>query len=444
MMRNALATCDTYHLLEDGDCIVVALSGGADSTALLHLLFSIKETYHLTLFAAHLNHGIRGEEAARDERFCKILCENYDIPFTAATRDIPSLAAERHISEELCGREERYAFLEEVAERYNAKIATAHNADDNAETLLFRLARGTSLRGAAGIPPRRGRIIRPLIETTRAQIETYCEEHGLNFVTDSSNLADRYARNQIRHHVVPTLRELNPAFETAVLRFTQSASEIAEWLGVQAEAALETARTDTGYRSDVLQQCHPAVWKAALDILLRQYALSVDARRMELLAKLLRHGGAVQLSQVYTAVCRRKIFSIVSRAAAEIPEKELADRVSFHCHGMRVTASVDPFFCHDPWLFRTRRPGDTFSFSERNITKPLGKALRDRHIPAPLRDRLLCLCEGSTVLWCEALGYAAQGKKFIQTHQLTIELTEEKCYDVTQGREIRSFISGKT
>ena len=126
------------------------------------------------------------------------------------------------------------------------------------ESLIFNLARGSSLRGAAGIPPKRGRIIRPLIEVTRAQIEEYCAENGLDFVTDSTNLGDEYTRNKIRHHVIPVLRELNPSFEAAVTRFTDTAAEVSDYLDIQADAALTAAETDYGYFADRLLDNHPA------------------------------------------------------------------------------------------------------------------------------------------------------------------------------------------
>ena len=328
MTHKALSTCEKYKLLEDGGTVLVALSGGADSTALLHFLYSVKEKYNLTILAAHLNHGIRGEEADRDERFCKILCEKYNIPFYSKTLDIPALSKQRGVSEELCGRDERYAFLGTLAEAHNARIATAHNADDNAETLIFNLARGSSLRGAAGIPPKRGRIIRPLIEVTRAQIEEYCAENGLDFVTDSTNLGDEYTRNKIRHHVIPVLRELNPSFEAAVTRFTDTAAEVSDYLDIQADAALTAAETDYGYFADRLLDNHPAVLKTAINILLKKYYIQTDSKKLGLIADILRNGGAAELSREYTAVCRRNIFCIAGSGSPEMPEVELRGSVS--------------------------------------------------------------------------------------------------------------------
>ncbi len=435
MTHKALSTCEKYKLLEDGGTVLVALSGGADSTALLHFLYSVKEKYHLTILAAHLNHGIRGEEADRDERFCKILCEKYNIPFYSKTLDIPALSKQRGVSEELCGRDERYAFLGTLAEAHNARIATAHNADDNAETLIFNLARGSSLRGAAGIPPKRGRIIRPLIEVTRAQIEEYCAENGLDFVTDSTNLGDEYTRNKIRHHVIPVLRELNPSFEAAVTRFTDTAAEVSDYLDIQADAALTAAETDYGYFADRLLDNHPAVLKTAINILLNKYYIQTDSKKLGLIADILRNGGAAELSREYTAVCRRNIFCIAGSGSPEMPEVELRGSVSFSFIDKLVAASIDNSNKENKTLiFRTRREGDMFSFQKRNITKSLGKALREIGVPSKLRDSVICLCEGSVVLWCEALGYSTQGKIYTQNQNLTIELNGEKCYDVTQGR----------
>ena len=273
MTDKARRDCARLGLLEKGDSVIAALSGGADSVALLHFLISVKEQYDLTIHAAHLNHGIRGEEAQRDESFCKILCEKYNVPFHLRRRDIPALARARGVSEELCGREERYAFFEELAEPLNAKIALAHTASDNAETLLFNLSRGASLGGAAAIPQRRGNIIRPLLSCTRAEIEAYCAANGLEYVTDSSNLSDDYTRNRIRHHVIPVLRELNPELESAMLRFSRDAAEVKAYLTRQAQRALEEARADYGCRADVLLRQDAAVLKTALSLLIRSVAI---------------------------------------------------------------------------------------------------------------------------------------------------------------------------
>ena len=157
-----------YDMLKSGDRVIVALSGGADSVSLLDNLNDIKELYNLTIYAAHVNHLLRGAEAERDENFCKILCKKYDVELFIKKVDVRALAKQQKISEELCGRNVRYRFFAELSEKLNAKIATAHTMSDNAETLIYNIARGSGINGAGGISPVRGNIVRPLIEVTRS------------------------------------------------------------------------------------------------------------------------------------------------------------------------------------------------------------------------------------------------------------------------------------
>ena len=421
MTDKARRDCARLGLLEKGDSVIAALSGGADSVALLHFLISLKEQYDLTIHAAHLNHGIRGEEAQRDESFCKILCEKYNVPFHLRRRDIPALARARGVSEELCGREERYAFFEELAEPLHAKIALAHTASDNAETLLFNLSRGASLGGAAAIPQRRGNIIRPLLSCTRAEIEAYCAANGLEYVTDSSNLSDDYTRNRIRHHVIPVLRELNPELESAMLRFSRDAAEVKAYLTRQAQRALEEARADYGFRADVLLRQDAAVLKTALSLLIRSHGLSPTHRRVELIMAVLQNGGAVELDRSHAIACDRNLLRMKTAVAESV--YLLFDKpLCFSYGGSDYVATADNSLLENKTLiFRQRREKDVFSFQKRKITKPLGKALRELGVPSELRDRVLCLCEGSAVLWCEPLGWSEQGKIYQQTQHLSIE-----------------------
>ena len=209
-------TIEKHHMLEKGDRVVVGLSGGADSSALLEALYLLKEQYSLSLFAAHINHGIRGEEADNDEAFAESLAKQRDIPFLCLKADAPPYAKEHRIGLEEAGRRIRYDYFESCAK--GGKIATAHTLSDNAETVLLHLSRGAGTKGLCGIPPVRGNIIRPLIECSRYEVEDFCKKRSLDFVTDSTNLCDDYSRNFIRNNIMPLFKKLNPGFERAVSR----------------------------------------------------------------------------------------------------------------------------------------------------------------------------------------------------------------------------------
>lgn len=203
-------------LLPAGSRVLCAVSGGADSVCLLHWLSGQTD---LQVFAAHFEHGLRGEESLRDAAFVEALCGKMGIPCLVEHGDAAAYAKEKHLGIEEAARELRYAFLERAAEAFSCdRIATAHNADDNAETMLLNLCRGAGTAGLRGIPPLRGRIVRPLLHCTREEIEDYLREHGLSHVEDSSNADDAFRRNLLRHQVLPVLRQLNPQVSKAALR----------------------------------------------------------------------------------------------------------------------------------------------------------------------------------------------------------------------------------
>ena len=213
-------------LPEDTSGVVLAVSGGADSVA---LLFAVRAAFpSLPVAVCHLHHGLRGKEADRDMEFVRKLCLDLGLPFTAKQVDAAAYAKETGRSVETAARDLRYEFYREVCREYGyTTVATAHTATDHAETVLFEMIRGTGLSGLHGIPPVRRlgencRVIRPLITSTREQIESYLLSLGQPFVTDSTNLSDRYTRNYIRHTVMPAVKHINPAFEKAARRMSDA------------------------------------------------------------------------------------------------------------------------------------------------------------------------------------------------------------------------------
>ncbi len=423
MNNLVLAAIEKYNMISTGDRVVVALSGGADSVSLLDALCSLKEKYNLTIYAAHLNHNLRGEEAECDENFCKILCKNYEVELFIKSIDIHTLANEQKISEELCGRNERYKFFDELSVRLNAKIATAHSASDNAETLIYNIARGSSVRGLSAIPPKRGRIIRPLIEVSRAQIEEYCKQKGLAFVTDSTNLTDDYTRNRIRHSVMGTLRDINPQLEQSVSQLSESAREVTDYLNKQAQAVLDKCKTQFGFSCKMLLQLDTAVLKHSLVLLCERTAkLTPEHRHIELMIKILNNGGAVNLSSKFIAVSKQGIFRIISvNDNEEFKPVSVSENFSINYNGKiysitkqnsnkenKNSVSIDSI--DKGAVFRTRKEGDKFTYRRRKVTKPLRKVLNEMKIPSEQRDNLLVLAIDNTILWCENIGVSEDGK----------------------------------
>jgi len=196
-------------MFSPGDKVIAAVSGGPDSICLLHILYRLQEEFNIKLYAAHINHCLRGEEADKDEEYVKDFCRKHAIPCFSREIDINKLAKERGLSSESAGREARYEFFDELFKELGAqKIALAHNANDQAETVLMRIIRGTGIEGMVGIKPVRGNIfIRPLINIRRESIEAYCEENNLSPRIDKSNLENIYARNKVRLELLPYIKE---------------------------------------------------------------------------------------------------------------------------------------------------------------------------------------------------------------------------------------------
>ncbi|MBQ5386985.1 MAG: tRNA lysidine(34) synthetase TilS, partial [Lachnospiraceae bacterium] len=220
----------TNELLEHGEQVTVGVSGGADSVCLLFVLLDLQEEYDLKVQAVYVEHGIRGEESVEDGRFVEKLCISKGVPFRQADVDAPELASLEHMSLEEAARRLRYEALIQTAKHGDkgGKIAVAHNADDNVETIIYQMARGTGIRGLCGMEPLSPRkdgtkIIRPLLCVERGEIEMYLADKEQDYVTDSTNADDNYARNRIRHDILPILREIN---SEAVAHINESAKQL--------------------------------------------------------------------------------------------------------------------------------------------------------------------------------------------------------------------------
>lgn len=416
------------ELLRENDSVLVALSGGADSVSLLHFLISIRELYHLTIHAFHFNHMIRGEEAERDERFCRLLCERFGVPYHAERADIPAIAKKNGESAEACGRRLRYEALGRIADGLGgARIATAHNLNDNTETMLLNLVRGTGIGGLCGIPAKRENIIRPLLTCSRSEIEVYCRENRLDYVTDSTNLSDAYTRNKLRLSVLPILRELNPSLDEGISRTAALMRDADAYLDKISTKELKSCRTDYGYDCAALLRLDQAVLSYAVKHILEDADAPVDSRHIELIIERMSDSGSVDLGAGFRAVCAQGVLRITD--GGEVAAGDLCVPIGAYFTGrvnvdsLRGAAAGDAKIHKKFWnnlfpcdiitldtVVRRRRAGDTFTDPRRGVTKTLKKLFNELKIPREKRDSLTLIAEGSTVLWIEGIGTAKQAQ----------------------------------
>ncbi len=235
-MKKIIEFARKYRMFEPGMKILCAVSGGADSMFLLRWLITSREQLGISVAAAHYDHGLRGEESGRDREFVEKICSEWGIPLISERGNVAGYAAEHHLGTEEAARILRYEFLERAAEKLSCdRIATAHQMEDNAETILLNLTRGSGSTGLSGIPPVRGKLIRPLLCVSREEIAAYLSDNGIPHREDSSNASDDYSRNRIRHHVMPVLKGINPDYAEAMLRTGELLRGDEEELSRQAE-----------------------------------------------------------------------------------------------------------------------------------------------------------------------------------------------------------------
>ena len=281
------ALCEQYYMLPPGSRVLCACSGGADSTALLHLLCA---TPGIEVVCAHFNHCLRGAESERDEKAVRALCEALGVECTVGRGDVAAYAREQHIGQETAARRLRYAFLRAAArERRCDRIATAHHAEDNAETILMHLIRGSGAAGLRGIPPVRGQIIRPLLRATRAEILAYLNENGLQWVEDSSNASDGCARNRIRHAVLPLLEAENPNAVAHICAAGELLRRDEEYFTALAERFIETQSAPRRISAPALSALPESVSARVVRILCGPIPLAATAAVAALAAGPARH-----------------------------------------------------------------------------------------------------------------------------------------------------------
>ena len=402
MLNKLLSLVREYRMIEPGDRVICAVSGGADSVAMLFALYLLREKLDITLEAAHFNHRLRPGEADRDQKFVSDLCHRLDIRLHMGSEEV--VPGEKGL--EAAARDARYCFLDSL----DGKIATAHTADDNAETVLMHLVRGTGLKGLGGISPVRGKLIRPMLAVTRQNVLDFLEEYNLSWVEDSSNDTDAFLRNRLRHHVMPLLRQENPRLgenlSAMALRLRQDelllnpSGDVQRELEIEQVKALPEAlrnRTIAAF----LKQCgvkepdsgHIAQTTALL------YSTNPSAR--------IPLPGGIAVGRQYEKLVRLEKQQPFHPEELPIPGTvllpELGLRVSCSYAAERInTKDVFTVAAEAPIVIRQRQPGDTIRLP--GGTKSLKKLFIDRKIPAADRERIPVLADARGVLGVWEIG----------------------------------------
>jgi tRNA(Ile)-lysidine synthase len=420
-------TVEKYSMISRGDGVLIALSGGADSVCLFHGLICLKEEWSLRLEAVHVNHCMRAEESDADEAFVKGLCEEHGLKCASYRMNVPEIAKRRGKGLEEAGRDVRYECFYMAAEAMKAdKIALAHNRNDNAETVIMRICRGTGLKGLCGIPPVRGRLIRPLIEMDRKEIEMYLKSTGNAWREDSTNAGDMYARNRVRHIVIPAMEAaLGANVPLALARASALASVENDYLEQEAEKAfkecLKPHPSAVVLCASKLSRHHPAIRSRVVRIALSEWSLKDLAREHILQAEALifskagkaaelpggllasrgydeiiftgakeQKGGFLHYLNVGDSICVPEINLIFS--LNELPEEEKEG-----CAHVCTKA-----FLYDKLKggveIRSRRPGDRIRIRHIGGVK-LKDYFINSKIPRSERDLIALAAIGSEIAW---------------------------------------------
>ena len=375
-----------YQMISPGDKIICAVSGGADSVALLFGLYLLKDKLKIQLSAAHFNHHLRGEESHRDEQFVRDFCDGYQIPLFVGSGNV--VAGKKGL--EAAARDARYAFLRSLP----GKIATAHTADDNAETVLLHLVRGTGLKGLGAIAPINGNVIRPMLAVTRQDVEDFLSEYYLPHITDSSNETDDFLRNRLRHHVMPLLTAENP-------RLAENLSAMALRLRQDEQALSELAAIDGAPQVTQLRAMPAAVRARALERFLKESGVrEPEAAHIRLAESLVfsenpsaegYFPGGITIARNYDILERRKENGEIS---CELTCTEAEDIIN--------TADAFTVKAQGTICVRSRQAGDTIRLP--GGTKSVKKLFIDKKIPAPQRHLVPIICDDLGILAIGGIG----------------------------------------
>lgn len=423
------AIVSKYGMLDTTASVLAAFSGGADSSVMLFVLDKECRKRNIRLLALHVNHMIRGKEAERDEEFCKNFAKSRKIEFECVKIDVTAIRAALGIGLEECARNCRYDALNDFCKKRGIdKIATAHNADDNLETIIFNLARGASLSGICGIPPVRENIIRPMLLCSKEEIIGYAKENGIDYIYDSTNGDTKYSRNFIRHKIIPLLKELNSSLTDNVSRFSQTARSDGDYLDKIAEKYLQESDIT------VLKELEAPILHRVISMKFEQNTkCHLEAKHIDSVADMIKKGhnnSSLSLPQKKRAVIHNYRFVIENNAASEEIQEYFIDlsagenRISAddsvililtdesksnmdilskqNFYKIFIYTALDFDKIYGKLFARNRRPGDAYRYN--GMTRTLKKLLNGKKLPTSERARLPIICDSGGIAWVPGFG----------------------------------------
>lgn len=432
MLNKVRKYIDEYNLLEEGDKVVLGVSGGADSVCLLYMLLKLKQEYNLSLFVVHINHLIRGNEAYDDQYYVEEICKLNGIECFVFEKDILKMSKDMKISTEEAGRIFRYECFENIRRLKNAnKIAVAHNKNDKAETVLHNMIRGTGLKGITGINAKRDNIIRPILCLNRLEIESFLQLENIEFKIDSTNLENDYTRNKIRNNILKDMIEINKNVVNHIVGVSEFAKEVLDFVEIEVdkyykEFVRETEKEVKVFTKDI-RMLNVVLQKSILQrmiFFMSKSMKNITSTHINDLLKLIYKDENKQINLPYNLICKNVYGEIIiSKNLVDYKEFNsikidkigkyvinecesiifsLENNTNFINFSKKVyTKSFDYDKIKDTVYLRTRQSGDYFINSSHKCT--LKKFFIDNKIPKDKRDKILLLSDGNHIIWI--LGY---------------------------------------
>lgn len=462
MQKKVIAYLEQWNMVGPGMAVLVGFSGGADSTALLKLLWEYGQAHDMKIQAVHVNHGIRGAEAERDQEFCKNFCRERGIPFRAVCADVPAIAAREGISTEEAGRKVRYEVFEQYFRDGSAdRIALAHHQNDQAETMLFHLMRGTGLRGLRGMEPVRIPYIRPFLCVTRQEIENWLRQEGTAWVEDATNRELLYTRNQIRHQLLGPMEKIRPGSTAHMAGTAGQLLEIEDYMEQELLKAWPdcVCEKDSAFqiRLEPFLLLHPAMKKLlvmrCLERLLgsRRNLETIHAEQICALAQG-RRGSRIMLPGNIFAVLGYQELILKQGYGAKISEEPvycapdgeylyMGERFRFSLENREKNEEI-PVNRYTKWfdydkirhdiVLRTRRPGDYLELAG-GAHKKLKDYLIDCKIPREERDQCILLADGSHIIWVAGMRIS-EGYKVTDRTRRILKVQKIECGGTDDGK----------